>query len=196
MAKLIFTGSDVLYATRLIGGKKFPTKYSKYIYFACMTLFVKICDIFVECFYVVSDHLIEELSPLKLKKKILVLVDPPRNVSTEKRIPHEGFCVLYYRPIGSNQKFLDWVYGYDVVVELMDIFSGSGIWFKGVSGKESNVYEVADFYLRCNRHDGNPRMIMECEQLGIPYYWSKSDPDMELAIHEILSAAIENGNKK
>ena len=60
--KNMWTGSDVLFATRFCGGKKFPTNRSKYLYFLGMMIYAKIADLFVECHYVVSEHLKNELN--------------------------------------------------------------------------------------------------------------------------------------
>jgi len=199
MAKLLFTGSDVLYATRLIGGIKFPTKWTKYLYFAAMTVFVKIADLFVECHYVVSDHLIRELQILKLKKQIKVLVDPPADMEGIERKPHKGINILYYCGKGGNQKFKNWVYGKDIVEqfwvrnldeieyclikdEIEYISETDGIRIIEVNGSADmkKIYPFVDFYIRPNRHDGAPRMIMECQKLGIPYYWSKENPSLDI----------------
>jgi len=177
--KLLFTGSDTLFATRILGGKKFPTKWTKWFYFVGMTVFVKLADLFVECHYVVSEHLIDNLKPLKLKKQIKVLVDPPRDVKHVERIPHDHINVLYYHGVGGNQKYKDWVYGYDIFLELEKHFAyNDNIHFIEVTGGANMdfLYSITDIYIRPNRSDGNPRMIMECEQIGIPYYWSKENP--------------------
>lgn len=199
MAKLLFTGSDVLYATRLIGGKKFPTNWTKYFYFLAMTIFAKIADFFVECHYVVSDHLIPELKPLRLKKKIKVLVDTPADLENIKRKNHKGINILYYCPNKGYVPFNNWAYGKDIVEqfwlrncdeieycylkdEIEYISETDGIRIIEVDGKADlrKVYPFVDFYIRPNRHDGQPRMIMECQQLGIPYYWSKENPSLDI----------------
>lgn len=208
--KLFWLGSDVLFSTRLVGGKKFPTKITKYLYFLGMTVFAKIADKFVEGHYVVSEHLINELKPLKLRKKIKILADPPTSFTNFVRKPHNGFNILYYRPIRSNQKFIDWVYGYDVVQKIFSLVKCA--YFEtskfGTDLKDlqktleyfnpetviievhgncdmKHIYPYIDFVVRPNRHDGNPRMIMECEQLGIPYYWSKENPDIDEIVRQI-----------
>lgn len=175
---ILFTGSDILYATRSLGGKKFPTKWTKYLYFLGMTFFAKLSDFFVERFYVVSPHLISELAPLKLRERVSVLVDPPQDVSMIEKKPHEGFNVLYYRGLGGNQKFKDWVYGKDIVDELKKRLAVNIIEVNGNSDMKE-IYPIVDFYVRPNRHDGMPRMIKECEKLNIPYYWSKENPDID-----------------
>ena len=178
--KLLWTGSDVLFATRPIGGKKFPTKKSKWIYFIGCMIFAKIADLFVEYHYVVSNHLIEELKPLKFKKNIKILIDPPKSFPNIKKKPHDGFNVLYYRCLGTNMPFKNWVYGYDIISKVKWHFkTNPDIHFIEVNGNSdmNEIYAITNVYCRCCRHDGAPRMIMECEQLGIPYYWSKENPD-------------------
>jgi len=184
--KLLWTGSDVLFATRLLGGKKFPTKKSKYIYFFAMTVFAKLADIFIERHYVVSEHLIPEVRPLRLKKKISVLVDPPLYQEPIYKRKHDMFRVLYYRGLGNNQKFLDWVYGYDIIQQLKKL--RRDIHIVEVNGNQDMkyIYPYIDFMVRPNRHDGNPRIVMECKTNDIPYYWSKENPDIE----EILKAIM------
>ncbi|MDH5570385.1 MAG: hypothetical protein OEY89_01390 [Gammaproteobacteria bacterium] len=183
--KLQWTGSDVLFATRLIGGIKFPTKKSKYIYFAFMTIFAKVADFFIQEHYVVSEHLINELKPLKLKKRISVLVDPPLYTKKYKKEKHRQFTVLYYRGIGSNQIFKDWVYGYDIFRTLKRRMNHLNYIIVDGSQDMSKIYPLVDFYVRPNRHDGEPRMIMECENNNIPYYWSKENPNISDIINKI-----------
>jgi hypothetical protein len=185
--KNMWTGSDVLFATRFCGGKKFPTSKRKYLYYLGMMIYAKISDLFVECHYVVSEHLKDELKPLRLKKEIKLLVDPPIVFDDIKKVKHDGFNILYYRGLGGNQKFKDWVYGYDIYKRMRYVFPE--VTFVEVNGDDdlSKIYPLVDFYLRPNRHDGNPRMIMECEQLGIPYYWSKENPDVSEILKVINS---------
>ena len=183
--KLLWTGSDVLFATRIIVGRKFPTKPIKYIYFLGCTIFAKIADKFVDEHVVVSYHLIKELGPLKLKKKNEVRENPV-NYEKMDKLPHKGFNLLYYRGIGKNQIFFDWVYGYDIFLQIKQYF-GTGINFIEVNGDQNmaEVYPLIDFYLRPNRHDGNPRMVRECEINNIPYYHSYENPNFIKIVNEI-----------
>ena len=197
MAKLLWTGSDALYATRFIGGSKFPSRKIKYIYFLGYTIFAKIADLFVQSHYVVSEHMINVLKPLKLKKPIEVLIDPPQDVKHIEKVPHKGFNILYYIPISKNRPFTEWCYGYDVFCDVMDYFNNNNsIRFYVVDGKSPiDIYRLTDLYLRPNRSDGAPRMIMECEQLGIPFYWSKKNPNKEDIINFINDALQKTQDK-
>lgn len=187
--KLIWTGSDVLFATRFCGGKKFPTKKSKYLYFFALMIYAKISDFFIECHYVVSEHLIHELRHLKLKKDIKILIDPPLTFDKFTKKKHEGINILYYRGIRANRIFGDWVYGYDIInqIEIRIKILGLNAKIIEVNGNDdmSKIYPIIDFMVRPNRHDGCPRMVMECKSLNIPYYWSKESPDINEIIKQI-----------
>ena len=197
MAKYFWTGSDVLFATRLLGGKKFPTKKSKYFYFAACTLIAKIMDFFVYEHCVVSEHLKHELKPLKLKKRIHVMIDPPADMTGVKLKPHKGFNILFRRGYGSNQKFYDWVYGYDiyqavkkVITDVNWIEVGEWNW---TDMKE--IYPIVDFYLRPNRHEGHSRMIDECKMLGIPYFHTTEELELIESGNSVVDAAIRAINE-
>ena len=182
----MWTGSDVLFCT------KYPihSKKSKYIYMFCLRIFARIADYFIECHYVVSEHLRAELEPLKFKKPIKVLADPSKYNKPVKKRAHKEFNILYYRGLGSNQKFQDWVYGNDVMQNVYEMLDGEN---KNINLIEVNgnndmdtIYPFVDFMVRPNRHDGNPRMVMECEINNIPYYWSREKPDSNKIVRMIL----------
>ena len=182
--KLLWTGSDVLFAKIWKALKH--SKKTKIIYMLGVWVFAKIADKFVECHYVVSKRLIPELVSLKLKKPIGVLIDPPKYIVKYNKKKHDDFNVLYYRGLGGNMPFKNWVYGYDIFKELKEKLPK--INFIEVNGEEnmSKIYPITDFYIRPNRHDGEPRMIMECEINDIPYYWSEDGkPDIDEIIKQI-----------
>ena len=180
--KPLWTGSDVLFLIKYP-----PSKKRKYIYMFCYRIFAIFLDFFAESHYVVSEHLIPELRKFGIKKDIKVLIDPPLYGKVEKK-KHHTFNILYYRPIKSNQKYTDWVYGYDIIETVKTLFPD--IHFIGVDGTQdmSLYYPYIDFYLRPNRHDGHPRMVMECEANNIPYYWSKEEPNITEIIYKIGEA--------
>ena len=180
----MWTGSDVLFATKFLK----HSKKTKWVYMLGVRIFAKIADKFVEQHYVVSEHLISELKPLNLKKKIGILTDPPLYVKKFKKREHSGFNILYYCAKGSNKPFKDWVYGKDLVNDLL--FAYNIIEVDG-SQDMSKIYPIVDFYIRPNRHDGNPRMIMECEINDIPYYWSRENPNFNEMVRQIEKAKIQ-----
>ena len=128
---------------------------------------------------------------MNFKKPFKVLVDPPLYPNKIKKIEHDDFNVLFYLPVTKNQKFTDWVYGDDIARNVMSRYGDdTSVFFIYVFGNDdmNRIYPEIDFYLRPNRHDGNPRMIMECEINRIPYYWSKENPDIDEIIKQIEEA--------
>jgi len=180
--KPLWTGSDVLFLNKYP-----PSRKIKYVYMFFYRIFARMLDKFAECHYVVSEHLIPELKQFGMKKPIKVLADPPLFTKKVKKIVHPDFNVIYYRPKTNNQVYADWVYGYDIIKEVEKEFEGTNVHFCELDGNQdmNYVYAEADFYLRPNRHDGNPRMVMECAINGIPYYWSYENPDKGQIIKEI-----------
>ena len=177
--KPMWTGSDVLFLIKYP-----PSRKIKYIYMFCYRIFARILDFFAQEHYVVSEHLIPELRQFGMKKPIKVLVDPPLLTKKVKKKQHDGFVVMYYRPKTNNQTYTDWVYGYDIIKEVEKELD---CYFLEVDGHMDmeDVYAKIDFYLRPNRHDGNPRMVMECAINNIPYYWSYENPNKEEIIKKI-----------
>ncbi len=98
-----------------------------------------------------------------------------------KKKDHAGFNVLFYHPKNKPQRFTDWLYGYDIIWKLIIQPPLKNLSVYEVDGSEdmSEIFPVIDFCVRPNRHDGNPRMIRECEIQGIPYYWTTSNPSFE-----------------
>lgn len=176
--KPLWTGSDVLFLIKYP-----PSKKRKYIYMFCYRIFAKILDFFAQEHYVVSSHLVKELSTV-VKKPIKVLPDPPLFTKKVQKIGHPTFNVMYYRPKTNNQIFTDWVYGYDIIQEVKKEVDADFVELDGTFDMEE-VYAETDFYLRPNRHDGNPRMVMECAINNIPYYWTYENPNKEDIIREI-----------
>lgn len=145
--KLLWTGSDVLFATKFLK----HSKKSKWLYMLGMHIFAKIADLFVQEHYVVSEHLRSELLPLNLKKPINVLIDPPLYTKKYKKKKHKGFNVLYYKVSGSNQRFINWVYGFDVYLRLKELMPELNyIEATGIQDM-TKIYPIIDFYVRPNR---------------------------------------------
>jgi len=79
--------------------------------------------------------------------------------------------ILAYLPTRKHKNInIDWLYGGDIIRELQ---KRNPKWnFKIVGGKEKNIYQGVDIYIRPTRHDGLPIMNLECQALKIPYIWS------------------------
>ena len=87
-----------------------------------------------------------------------------------ERIDHPGFNIGYYMP--NKKKLTKWLYGYDLIEQVIPMFTHVR-WIELDGNRDMcDLYPILDMYLRPSRHDGMPRMIMECEFHGIPYYWN------------------------
>ena len=157
-----------------------------------MWIFAKIADLFIQKHLVVSWHLIEELAPLRLKKPIEVRDNPVLHSEKYPKQEHEEFNILYYRGITSNQVFMDWLYGYDIMQQLKkDMPEITVIEINGKADM-SIVFPHIDFYARPNRHDGCPRLTRECDIQDIPYYHSYSNPSLIDLKDAIKKTIIKN----
>jgi len=113
---------------------------------------------------------------------------PPELVPC-KKVKHKGFNILYYHPKPAclgGEKYIRWKYGIDYVEDMKFLYSYFN--FIRVDGTQdlSEIYPIIDFYLRPSRHDGLPRMNLECEANNIPYYYSEDGkPDLREIIKAI-----------
>jgi hypothetical protein len=128
--------------------------------------------------YIVHERLRKHLIEFGINpSKISVKIDPPIYKKKFKKQKHKGFNVLYYhpRPIHcSGEKYIRWKYGIDFIEEIIEYFSDfKEINFIKIDGSQdlSKIFPVTDFYLRPSRHDGLPRINLECEINKIPYYY-------------------------
>lgn len=182
--KLFWTGTDSLmlvdYSMR---------KPSKRIYWWLFRRIIRLIEPFIQCHYCVSENVSDHLKKFGINKSIEIHHDFHQIFKTIKKIPHDEFIVLYYLPTGLDTDFIHWLYGADIVLQIENYFKDK-IRLLLISGSQDmyELYPMIDFYLRPNRHDGHPRMIDECEQWGIPYYWSQTDPDIWDAIKAIEKA--------
>ncbi len=87
---------------------------------------------------------------------------------------HNGINVAYYYPGDrGNKKFKQWVYGKDIIDQIISMFPGVN-WIQLDGTKDiCEIYPILDGYIRPNRHDGFPLIIIECLILNIPYYWNE-----------------------
>jgi len=185
---LKWTGSDVLYAT------SFPKHFRKIKYIYCLgcMIFTRIADLFVQKHIVVSEHLINELKPLKLKKPIEVRSNPIKYNKRLEKKKHKEFNVLYYRPRTNNMLFTDWVYGYDIIEQLEKEMPEITLFRIDGTTDMTEVFPIIDFYARPNRHDGCPRLTRECKIQKIPYYHSYNNPSLNELKDGIKKTIIKN----
>jgi hypothetical protein len=114
------------------------------------------------------------------KSKIKVQIDEPYYVKPVTKKPHSSFNILYYMPTKpanlGGMKYLKWLYGWDVYSKIKLYFEDNkNINFIWISGQHdmTKVYPTVDLYIRPTRHDGESRLIMECDINSIPYVFSR-----------------------
>jgi hypothetical protein len=115
-------------------------------------------------------------------RKIKVVIDPPLYPEPFPKEEHAGFNILFYYAIGSDRIFTTWKYGYDIFEQVMAYPFGFPInWIIVNVGQDmGKIYPVVDCYVRPSRHDGEPRMVLECKINKIPYYYSEDgNPKVE-----------------
>lgn len=82
------------------------------------------------------------------------------------------FVVIgYYMPEMST--FNEWVYGFDMIVKLMNTFRNDIFLRYDGKGDIQDFLSLIDLYVRPARHDGTPRLNLLCDYNKIPYSTSR-----------------------
>lgn len=169
--KLFWTGTDSLmlvdYSMR---------KWKKKPYWFVFRWLIRILDFFIECHYCDSVNVADNVRKFGTRKQVKVFHDKVNYSNKFTKIPHKWFNVIYYNPKSRTDKqFTRWLYGIDIIEKVKEKLPN--INFVELDGTKdmSEVYPIADFCLRPNRHDGASRMIQECRINEIPYYHTYSD---------------------
>ena len=172
----IWVGTDALTLTKFPPGSRIW-----YLRILLRRMFYRIAGNLFDVHWVVHKRLTPHLLKIGIHyDRIKVIIDDTicrscENLCSKKK--HEDFTILYYAPKRSrNMKFKRWVYGLDIIDRLKQIdFSFNVRWIE-VDGTQDmcSIYPSVDCMVRPSRHDGNPRMVMECKLLEIPYYWDES----------------------
>lgn len=128
-------------------------------------------DIFVDEHYCVSENIVNNVNKFGVKKPISIFGMKINHPTKYKKKKHDGFNIIYYNPANKKEKsFNRWLYGIDIIEEVKkEIPDINWIELDGSYDMEK-IYTIADFCLRPNRHDGESRIIQECEINDIPYY--------------------------
>ena len=151
--------------------------FLKKVYWWIFRRFIRVADYFIDAHYCVSEKVADNVREFGTRKPIKIVQDQC-DVRTYKKKAHEGFNVLYYFPSGGDIKFNKWLYGYDIFLQVKELFPEINFIVVDGTYNMKMVYPFVDFYLRCNRHDGHSRIIMECDINNIPYYWSIDNPSI------------------
>ena len=112
-----------------------------------------------------------------------------------EKLEHDGIYIAYYYPGDrGNRKFKRWVYGMDIIDQIIMMYPQ--IHWVHLDGKQNicNIYPVIDGYIRPSRHDGLPRIILECLALDIPYYWDDNFNPTIGKVKEYVDKIIDSNN--
>ena len=109
-----------------------------------------------------------------------MVIDPPLFPDKYRKKLHVGFVVMYYHPPKAclgGETYIHWVYGIDIIKQVKKVYKDrtNDIYFLKVDGSQdmSKIYPVVNYMLRPSRHDGMPRMNIECDNNDIPYYYTE-----------------------
>jgi len=178
-----FIGTDVL----LISRWNFSCRLYKRLYQIYIRVRTRLLDPFVDEYWVPHPDLVYELRSAGITKPIKIKSLDLKYLEKIEKIEHDTFNILFYWPGDrGNAKLWRWIYGYDVFLEIKKRL-GTKVWWIIVHGEADlkGVFPIVDFYLRVNRHDGYSRLIDECDIQEIPYYWSRTEPDIDKALSAI-----------
>ena len=172
--KLLWTGTDVLMLNNRRKRKLLKRPY--WILFRKLAWFLD--RTMIEGHVTNSELLKKELKEFGFKKKIELLLTPLKHTEKYPKVEHSRFNVLYYAPHNKKEKFWRELYGIDLIERLQKEYSYPVI-FISVDGTNDmrDIYPMTDMYLRPNRHDGNSRMVRECEIQEITVYWTDENTD-------------------
>lgn len=150
----------------------------KRVYWWIFRRVIRLLEFFADSHLCNAQNVADNLNQFGVRKPIEFIETPLKYTEKFDKIPHNTFNVLYYFPKGGDQKFLKWLYGYDIYEQLREELPKVNFIVVDGSSDMRDVYPIIDLYIRPNRHDGNSRMVRECEIQNIPYCWSNSNPDI------------------
>ena len=159
----------------------------------------KILHRFFDRHLIVHERLRQHLLDFGIKNdKISVQIAPPLYPDKYPKKLHNGFVIMYYHPLPAclgGETYIRWKYGIDFIEQAKSAMFGlRDIHFLKIDGTKdmSKIYPVVDYMLRPSRHDGQPRMNLECDNNNIPYYYSA---DGWPSMFEIKGHLLINYNK-
>jgi len=188
--KLYWTGTDSLmlinYSMR---------RFRKRVYWWLFRRFIRVAEFFIQGHIVISSNITGNLRQFRVRKPIEYLSAQCDTIKY-KKVEQKGFTVLYYLPAAGDKQFNEWLYGYDIFKKVKINYPGYAYIIVNGSSDMSKIYPYIDFYIRCNRHDGPSRMILECDVQGIPYYHSQKDPNYFEIIRLMNDTASNTASNK
>ena len=159
--------------------KTFPTDIKKIPYITFVKIRAWLLRPLIQEYWVDGEYLVGFIKEFKRGAKTRVVTDKVKYTKSIEKVKHDRFTVMYYYPKKRyNKKYVYWVYGQDIIQKLIDTYPDFNWVCVDGSADMGKIVPFVDVYIRPNRHDGSPRLIMECETWGIPYYHSTHNPDM------------------
>jgi len=145
----------------------------------------KLIDMIITEHLVVSEKLKAHLENFGIKtSKIRIEAS---YLTYPKKSEPKPLVLVYYPIKKRNQKFKNWVYGVDIIKELKKREQDVN-WLIVHGGTDlAPFFPVINAYIRPTRHDGNPRLIRECNLNKVPYYWSRNEKPEIQDIIEFLN---------
>lgn len=119
----------------------------------------------------VTEKLMNEVPVfLKLKNKKVEI-----HFCEDVKLKKNPLIVGYYMPDRKN-KYNWWVYGGGTIEELKEYTKNQNIVFINYDGsyRVEDFLSVIDCYIRPSRHDGLPRILLLCQNHGIPFCYANN----------------------
>ncbi len=136
--------------------------------------------------WVTGPRLLEDLEKSGTLKmdEVLVAYWPGKYHTISEKKQHDGFNILYYDPLDTE--FQRWKYGIDIIAKIKEQVSDVN-WIKADGTQDmKELYTITDLYIRPSRHDGEPRINVECKVNRIPVIYSEDgNPSVEQFVKEI-----------
>lgn len=178
--RTIWQGTDSLL---LVSNPKQLTLKDRY-YSIKLRVFARLSDKFAVEHYCCGELVKDNLSKFKMKKPLILFKTPiDKDLKVEKK-KHKEFNLLYYFP-KKRTKLREWIYGWDIFKEIRKQFPDINYIIVDGSKDMKEVYPYIDLLIRCNRHDGESRMVEECKMNNIPYIYTKENPSINYFVEEI-----------
>lgn len=172
--RTIWQGTDSLLLVKL---PKQLTLIERY-YAIKLRLFASLCDKFATEHYCCGILVADNLKMFGMKKKLVMFQTPIDQSLKVEKIPHWGFNVLYYFPKKVTD-FRKWIYGYDIFIRLKESIPNAIFIVADGTKDMREIYPIVDLLIRPNRHDGDSRMVRECELNDIPHIYTLENPSFE-----------------
>lgn len=184
--KLYWTGTDSLmlidYSMR---------KWRKKPYWFVFRKLIKILDVFIQEHYCISENIAKNLKKFGTNKPIKIVDTYVYYPDKFEKTTHEGFNVIYYNPkVRTDHEFSRWLYGLDIIEEVKKRVPDVNFIELDGTMDMAEIYPIADFMIRPNRHDGSSRIRLECEINNIPYYWTNGET--KPSVNECIKAIYEH----